>query len=59
MMTVADEEKSLPKRLAIFQRSVNFLKEIFAYITKNLFYQEVSYGNSQRFLPGQVDKEKT
>ena len=59
MMTVADEEKSLPKQLAIFQRSVNFLKEIFAYITKNLFYKEVSYGNSQRFLPGQVDKEKT
>ena len=41
MMTVADEEKSLPKRLAIFQRSTNFLKEIFTYITKNLFYKEV------------------
>ena len=39
MMTVADEEKSLPKRLAIFQRSTNFLKEIFTYITKNLFYE--------------------
>ena len=39
-------------RQPIFQRSANFLKEIFTYITKNLFYKEVSYGNSQRFLPG-------
>ena len=40
-MTVADEEKSLPKRLAIFQRSTNFLKEILHILPKissmNLF----------------------
>ena len=34
MMTVADEEKSLPKRLAIFQRSTNFLKEILHILPK-------------------------
>jgi len=33
-MTVADEEKSLPKRLAIFQRSTNFLKEILHILPK-------------------------
>lgn len=43
MMTVADEEKSLPERLAIFQRSANFLKEIFAYITQNVFYNSSIY----------------
>ena len=42
-MTIADEEKSLPKRLDIFQRSTNFLKEIFTYITKNLFYKSSIY----------------
>ena len=37
-MTVADEEKSLPKRLAIFQRTRELSKRDFC-----IYYQKVSF----------------
>ena len=57
-MTIADEEKSLPKRLAIFQRSTNFLKEILHILPKIssinhqfiVFLQLVSYNRRENCI---------
>lgn len=42
-MTVADEEKACRNGWLSFSDRANFLKEIFIYITKNLFYKSSIY----------------
>ena len=58
MMTVADEEKTV--RMAGYFSAKRELskRDFYIYYQKSLLQGGVIW-NSQRFLPGQVDKEKT
>ena len=58
MMTVADEEKSLPKRLAIFQRSTNFLKEILHILPKSLLQGGVDPEKFMAYIRTQIVDDK-